>query len=530
MAKKLDQRFQILTLAIFALAFFLRLVWLGHYPVSLHSQEALLGYRGKLLAAGLTDETNKKLPLIFTSFEGYQGPFSSYLVAISVKMLGLKEWTVRFPLAIFGCLGLVAFFAICRLLFPKNRWLALWATFVIGISPWHVFLSRTVSGANLFFNLFLLGVWSFLVLKAKKRFRTIGILSFLIFFFFSLLIFKYFSLPGVKQDFIGNYLGFFTNPSILNSINQMRGENLQSGNVVLGALFYNKSFYLIQLIEGFLDHLKPSFYFAFGDGNSLHGLSNFGPILFVFLPLFLLGVWFLFQKNELGQKRRPLLVWFFLGIIPSALSYPSPNQEKLILVFPVLAILIGYAFSQLKKYQLGLLVVLLFLNFGFVFYDAINKEPLRGQGDWDYGAKELAGRLQAKQGDFDKILVSDRHSPDLGPLLLFYFDYSPGKLWQETNLIKGQVFYHQWVSRIEKITIGDAANWQINPGEKGLLVVTPDDKDLLNFYRILGRNNQPSKDVCYQINEEILGLDQEPIYLLAEGISDQCVFRMKGEE
>ena len=37
--------------------------------------------------------------------------------------------------------------------------------------------------------------------------------------FMVLIAFYYFRLPGAKQNFINNQMGFFINPSILNNIN-----------------------------------------------------------------------------------------------------------------------------------------------------------------------------------------------------------------------------------------------------------------------------------------------------------------------
>ncbi|MBU1127145.1 glycosyltransferase family 39 protein, partial [Patescibacteria group bacterium] len=224
--QKLGHFWIILILFVLGGGIFLRLAFLGEYPVGFSSQEALLGYRGKLLSTSLIDETARRLPLFFSSFKGYQDPVSSYLVAFSVKAFGLKEGAVRLPFSILGCLGLIAFFNICRILFPKDKWLSFWAVLVFALSPWHVFLSRTSSTPTLFLNFFLLLLWLFLVLKTKKKFKAIKILAGILFLSSAFLIFSYFRLPGAKQNFIEANFGFFKNPAIINSINQMRGEDL----------------------------------------------------------------------------------------------------------------------------------------------------------------------------------------------------------------------------------------------------------------------------------------------------------------
>jgi len=523
--QKLDKFWLVCLLLVLAVGFFLRLAWLGEY--GLHSQEALLGYRGKLLSNSLVDETNRKLPLIFTSFEGYQWFLPSYLVALSVKIFGLNEFAVHLPFALFGCLGLVAFFGVCRYFFPKNKWLAIWAVLVLALSPTLTFLSRTSSYVVLFLNLAFLGFWLFLFFKKRKAFKAISILFLVVFLLIILMLLGYWQTRGWQQDLLHKRFGFFTNPAIINSINRMRGENLRAGSPLLGKLFYNKTFYGVQLIKVFFDHLKPQFYFVAGDKSFRHGLSNFGSILAVFLPLFLVGVYCLFKDKKLKNLKWILIAWFLLGMIPSILKHPSPDQEKLVLVFPAFAILIGYVASRLRRYQLIIFSFLLVLNFGFVVYDFVYKEPIRAQADWQYGVKQLAKMVQNKQKGFDKIFITDKYSPDIGSQLLFYFDYPIDQLWQLTNLEKGKIVYRQWINQIDNIKIGQFDNWQISPGEKGLLVVTPEEKELLVNYRIIKRGANTS---CFQINNQVIGLDGEPIYLLMEMTSENCLLEVEKEE
>lgn len=525
--QKIDKFWLIALIVVFGVGFFLRLAWLGEYE--LHSQEALLGYRGKLLSNSLVDETGRKLPLIFTSFEGYQWFLPSYLVALSVKIFGLNEFAVHLPFAFFGCLGLVAFFGLCRYFFPKNKWLAIWVALVLALSPTLIFLSRTSSYITLFLNLAFLGFWLFLFFKKRKAFKAISILLLVAFLLMIFAVLGYWQTLNWQQDLFYKRLGFFTNPAIINSINRMRGENLRAGSPLLGKLFYNKTFYGVQLIKVFFDHLKPNFYFLTGDRNPSHGLSNFGPILTVFLPLFLVGVYCLFKDKKLKNLKWILVAWFLLGMIPSVLNHPSPDQEKLVLIYPVFAILVGYVASRLKKYQLTIFSFLLVLNFGFVVYDFIYKEPIRAQTDWQYGIKELADRVGPCQGEFEKIFITDRYSPDIGSQLLFYFDYPIDQLWQGTNLEKGKIVYRQWINQIDNIKIGQFDNWEINPGEKGLLVVTPEEKELLINYRIFKKGIQPSSIPCFQINNQVIGLDNEPIYLLMEMTNENCLLEVEKE-
>jgi len=505
MKKKVDWRFLIPLIFITLVGFSLRVGWLGKYPIGFHSQEALLGYRGKLLADNLIDETGRKLPLIFTSFEGYQSPMPSYLVAVSVKTFGLNEWAVRFPFAVMGFLGLIAFLGILYQLFPKKKWVVFWSVLVMAINPWAVFLSRTTSEIFLLFNFFLLLFWLLLFLGYKRRSKILMTLLIGIFLIFLLITISYWRLPGAKQDFINKNFGFFANPAILNSINQMRGENINFGNPILGKLFYNKTFYAIKLFEKTAQHLGPRFYFAVGEDNSLHGLSNFGPILVVFFPLFLVGLWHLFKTKELSKYKVRLLILFFFGVLFSVFDFNVFNQEKLVFVFPAMAILIGYAISRLRKYQLVLLIVFLLFNFSFVFYDAVWKEPLRAQEKWQFGVKQVIWELKPLLNNYDKVFLTDSYSQDVGSQLLFYLDYPPEKLWLETNFQKGKISFRQWLNQVGKIKIGQKDSWQINAGEKGLFIIISKEEEFLN-----------KQGFCHKKIGQVVDLNNRPIYLICE--------------
>jgi hypothetical protein len=524
--EKTDWFFLFLLIFILGVGFFLRLIWLEKYPIGFRSEEALLGYRGKLLAMTFTDETGRKLPLIFSSFQGYQLPFSSYLVATSVKLFGLSKWAVRFPFAFAGCLGLLSFPGILWQLFPKNKWLVFWSVLIMAISPGVVFLSRSTSGIFLLFNVFLCFFCFSLLLIKRRNFTIPLVLLFGFCLVFLSIVISYLRLPGAKEDFLKNNFGFFANSAIPNSINQMRGEDIHSGNPVLGKIFYNKIFYGIKFLEKVGQHLKPQFYFAAGEGNSLHGLSNFGPLLVTFLPLFLIGIWHLLNTKELSKYKNLLLIWFFLGILPSVFDRSGLNQEKLVLVLPAMVILIGFSASRLARPHLFLFVPLLFFNFFFVLYDAVWKEPIRAQGAWQFGVEELAGKLKVSMGNYDKIFISDRFSPDIGSQLLFFFDYPGEKLWRETNLRQGEISPHEWVNQIGKIKMGDMSNWRVNPGEKGLFIISsPEEEKLIGNYRILAANQIPLSEVCYKVTEKILGLNKEPTYLIAQGMSSNCILK-----
>ncbi|PJE67324.1 hypothetical protein COU95_03025, partial [Candidatus Shapirobacteria bacterium CG10_big_fil_rev_8_21_14_0_10_40_9] len=271
-------------------------------------------------------------------------------------------------------------------------------------------------------------------------------------------------------------LSLFSEPSIPTSINLMRGESLKAGSPLMGRIFYNKLFYLEKLISNFLVHFNPRFYFSSGDGNPLHGLTNFGPILFAFLPVTLASIWVMFKKKK--DILIFLAVWFFLGIIPSVLVLPSPDQEKTIFVLPVLAIITSFGLVRMKRSLLIIFLTILTFNFSFVSYDALIKEPKRFQEERQVSYRNLSLYLKENFEKYEKIYLTDAYGADPGPALLYYLDYPAEKFLKNQ---KGSLVYRHFINQIDKVIINRQESWQ--PEEKALYVVTPKDREVVSDAR-----------------------------------------------
>jgi len=552
---------EILLILIFLLGAFVRFVCLGDYPVGFHSQEALLGYRARSLLTIGKDELSRSWPLIFTSFIDYQLPLPTYLVMLSVKIFGPSEFSVHFFFAFFGVISILALFGVVRNLFPQRKNLAYWVAFLMAVVPWSVFLSRIAFPEGLGLFLFLIGFY--FLSKQKGRFSKINFLGAVIFLIaslyttktawlfipvfligllfignelglrrklwpliiivlilFSPLLIGYLKLPSVKRSFLENNFSLFTDISVTNAVNSMRGNELKFGNPLLGKLFFNKGYWLVKYGEKFLAHFSPAYYFAIGDQNSLHGLWNFGPVYFVLLLPCLWGMWWILKNKEQGGKL--LLFWFSLVAVASSFIKKSPDTAILIFALPVILVLIGLGMEELVKRRLLLIFLPLFVfNILLVTYDALQKEPIRAQSGWFYGFKEVPMLLKKyNYQDFDKVYLTDGYAPDPAPLLLFFSQYSSVKLQKKETSIK----YHFWMNQIENIHIGRVEEFSLLPGERGLFVVTPqEEKNWLSKLVFLDEDKEPSEKRCYKIYDEIVGLDNKPVLLIASSLADNCV-------
>jgi 4-amino-4-deoxy-L-arabinose transferase-like glycosyltransferase len=160
---------------------FLRLYQLGSLPGALTWDEAALGYNAYSILKTGRDEYGKFLPLTFKSFGDYKPGAYVYLAIPSVAILGLTEFAVRLPSAIFGILAILGVYLLVIELFPKEKKKNLLASFSalsLAVMPLHIHFSRGAWETNVFTTLLLFAIY-FLVkfIKTGKHLNTSLILS-----------------------------------------------------------------------------------------------------------------------------------------------------------------------------------------------------------------------------------------------------------------------------------------------------------------------------------------------------------------
>jgi len=445
----------ILPFIIFVLSIFFRTYQLDKYPY-FSTNEALLSWRSYSLSQIGTDETGRRYPFIFSSFEGYQLPVSTYIIIPFVKIFGLNINTVRLPFVLISLFSLLClYFLLCKWTNDKN--IPLLTLLVLALSPGYLWFTRVINSVNLALSLLVIGL--FLLQNQKKspfyltgallcfvaslytnqitwlvvipllflyawyrKHRQILIICGLLFIALLPLLYYYLKLPQIALNIKQNDLSIFSDITTINSINALRGEDVSSKRLIWGTVFHNKVYQGVRFLSSYLQQLNPRLYFASGDQNPLHGLSNFGPLLVVFLPFFLSGLKTLYSRNY--RLFIFAFFWCLITTLPSALSFPNQNQEKLLLVLPMLALVVGYGLSTIKKQFLPILAVFIVINTTIILYDALVKEPFRQPEKHSTGLIEQIAATSIRNPD-KTINMSDADIPDPAPLLLFFSKYDP---------------------------------------------------------------------------------------------------------
>ena len=124
-----------------------RLTLLGDIPAGLHQDEASTGYNAYAVLEYGISRHGYRNPVHFIAWGSGQDALYAYFSMPFIKAMGLNIVSIRLAQALLGVVSLFVMYAIGRRL-ADGRF-ALFALFVLTISPWHVMMSRWGLECNL---------------------------------------------------------------------------------------------------------------------------------------------------------------------------------------------------------------------------------------------------------------------------------------------------------------------------------------------------------------------------------------------
>ncbi len=474
----MKSKYIIIFLCIILLASFLRVFKLNEIPGSLSPDEAVLGYTSYSFLLTGADEHGKLLPLALQSFGDGKLPGYSYMGILPVALLGLNEFSTRFPSALAGVIGVVLIYQIGFFIFNKKS-IALFSSLFFALSPWSIYLSRAAYEVNMATTLFLAGLFFFLKFyhSGQKRVKTLIAsfvffclamltyhsyilfipifvlflfffmrkemrinfrVGFIIIFFIIFIITSYAMLFSSGKDKVST-LSIYSDKNVLyNRVEKLRGDSSLK-NDILEKFLHNK--YLgvtYQLGQNYINTFSPEFLFDKGGEKLQHNLGNFGNLYLFDALLLIMGFAGLFYNRENAIKI--LCIWLLLGPIPSALTRDSLNSTRLFLLMPAFILVEAYGayflYSLLERKVLinwiikSVLILLFFLNVGFFldsYFMHFNTQRVRF---WHYGYKQ-AVELSEKYPAYDVVMRGPENFPYI--YFLFYMRYDPLKFRKEVS-------------------------------------------------------------------------------------------------
>lgn len=398
----------LLVLGIF-LSFFLRFSNLSSHPPALFSDEVDAGYQAYVFNQCHSDYHGNPYPTHFHSFADWRTPFYLYSIALSQKILGDTDFSIRFPAALFGSLVPLALAYLIYSL-TARPFVALSTLFISAINPWLFHYSRAgweVTGmllsvtlglilwlkyfstkklinlilsiiffassfyfyatAKLFIILLapcLLVIWRKEIIKLSRRNLIIALFSVLV--ISSPLVVD--TLRG-RAGFRFSYINIFQLNLYQPLVDSLRyQDSLISSTDQIGVkpsvtsiFFHNKYSLLIsKFTNNYLSAFSTNYLFLTGDGHLRQGFGQRGNLL---LPdFFLIGLGLIGVAVDLIKKKSPRLNQFhflmlcilLLSPIPFSFTGDSPYPQStrlIIMTIPLIYLItigISFLFSIIK--------------------------------------------------------------------------------------------------------------------------------------------------------------------------------------
>lgn len=353
-----------LVAVILLTAIFVRAYHFGAPPIGVHQDEAMAAVDAKALAEYGTDRYGMRYPVHFTAWISSQmSVLLSYCMIPFIKILGFSTVSIRLPMLIASCVGLLALYFFGRQL--AGKWAGLIVLILGTISPWHYMQSRWSFDCNLFPHVFLIAVVFLIAGFRKKPFLYVSMV------FFGLCSYAYgiadYSVP-LFLLFIGIYLlqqqvvnwkeltvcivlyVIIVLPEFLSMLLTVLGKpgietplftipTFLSSNRGNDILFANFSWQ--QLWDNIVATITTTWWS--GDKSSTNTMVKFGPIYYVTDIFFIIGMISIIMKIRKMEKtkRYPyvvLLGWMGMSLWAGIITKNVTINRINIIFYPVIVI------------------------------------------------------------------------------------------------------------------------------------------------------------------------------------------------
>ena len=158
---------------VFAVAFFLRLFYIGNIPGNraLYADELFSGYESWSLLHFGYDYLGYHFPVYLPVWGGGMSIMQALWQMPFILIFGLNSFALRLPAGILGCITVYCFYYICKKI--KGEEFAIFAAFILAVMPWHIMQSRWGLDCNYFVGFITISIA--LLIKATENNRFISL-------------------------------------------------------------------------------------------------------------------------------------------------------------------------------------------------------------------------------------------------------------------------------------------------------------------------------------------------------------------
>lgn len=513
---------------ILLLGFALRFYALGQVPISLHRDEAFLGFNGYSILKTGKDISGNFLPLHLESFLFSPAGYSYFSIPF-IWLFSLNEFSIRFASAFFGFLTIIVVYLLTKLLFEKHKSkeiIVLFSTFIFSISPWHINLSRTATENTLATFFVSLGILFFILWLKNKRIRYV-LASFISFsltlviyqaprpflpiflpfmalvlgirviakkemifllglFALSILLPVFFIIKSPELSYRIRTLNIFEHPQTKIMVTSwLTADGITNLPEVLTRPFHNKIVgYSFVFSENFFNHLSPGFLFFDKGLPDRYRVPSVGLLYLFEIILLPISVIYIVKKSL--KIFLFILGWILISFVGSALTFDDiPNlQRTLNAAFPFsilsgLGLFLLYSFisrqdRKFKPYYIFILLFVVISSFGFYIIQYYSFAKIYRPWYRQDGYKELVGKVNFYIEDYKKAVITNRETAPTIFFLLFN-KYDPSLFQEETknkNLSKSDyISFSKYNFTDEECPVRIDERTKRLRGERGVLYV-----------------------------------------------------------
>ena len=375
---------------VLIIGFLVRLIAIDKIPNGLNTDEASIGYEAYSVLNFGVDRNGKSIPVFLESWGSGQNALYMYIIMPFVKILGLSVLSVRFPMAIIGCISLIVLYKLLSKI--NDSKIALIGISFLAITPWHIMKSRYGLESNVFPDFMLYAVYFIYVgLKECKNYKMcigavfLGLCSYAYgtsyYFLPIFVVFLLAMLIKRKKITIKNAIVFIgiiftiSLPIILMLfINHFNLEEIHIGKITiprmeenryekLTVLFSSKNA-LKNIFNNISDSIKMLFYQS--DGHNANSLEFYGIIYFFSIPLTIVGLIESFKIKE--DINLILNIWFIVSFTLIFICMPNINRLN-ILYIPLIFYTIYGIYNVTNHFNWTKQLILLFYVVSFILFE-----------------------------------------------------------------------------------------------------------------------------------------------------------------
>lgn len=409
---------QFLLFLIFFAALFLRVYKLSTVPAGFHQDEAANAYMGKFILVNGKDFYGNPWPVFyFDKWGDYPPVLPMYFTGLGSLLFGDNVFGARIIIAFFGALSVIPLYFLALSWF-KDKFIALFSSFLLAILPWHIVFSRSAAEGVLSLFFLITALAFYFAGKKQRLFRILAFFNFLLSFlsypsfrlivpavYFVILVLEKVERKKIRNFTLISFIFFITltfwisttdwgrarfqQTSIFNEIKSKEEYNNQfiydEKSVFLARLFHNKGVILLQeFLKQYLSYFSP-LYLLLGEGANpaWYRFPNSGLVYFS-MAISFFGLFLVFYKKVKHSFKREgfVLVFFllFLTPVPAALTieHAIHMHRSIGMVLPVV-LLSGFgvyfilkALPKVFSFVLLILLVVEFVNFYHNYFSHVS--------------------------------------------------------------------------------------------------------------------------------------------------------------